>query len=149
MDANRAAVVAFYKEAMRVTGLESGPLAIKAGLAHTTIRRFLKAPLKHNIPTLPTLKKVATFAGIPLPLFEEPAARTRTPAPMTEEDLIRLIREMVGEAVQWDRETKGAIDSATLQEGAEAVTRERLNSSSAGSLGAALVKVLAHRQKAR
>lgn len=149
MDANRAAVVAFYKEAMRVTGLDAGPLAVKSGLAHTTIRRFLADPLKHNLPTLPTLRKVATFAAVPLPQFEGSGARSRTPTPLAEADLVRLIRELVGEAVRWDREMKGEMDPEVLLEGAEAVAKEHLHSLSPGSLGDALVKVMARRQKAR
>lgn len=149
MDSNRAAVVAFYKEAMRVTGLSPAPLAVKSDLAHTTISKFLNNPLKHNIPTLPTLKKVANFANIPLPQFSGAAARTRTPAAMPEEDLIRLIRGLVGEAVRWDREMNGEMDPEVLLEGAEAVVKEHLHSQSPGSLGDALVKVMARRQKAR
>lgn len=152
MDANRMAVVAFYKEAMRVTELDATPLAEKAGLAHTTIRRFLKNPEKYNLPTLATLKKVADFARLPLPQFEGPVAHSRTPMPLREEDLIRLIRDLVAEAVKWDREMKGEIDAEVLLEGAEAVAKEHLAGFPAdnpSTLGNALVKVMARRAKVR
>lgn len=153
MDINRAAVVAFYEEAMKVTGLEAGPLAQKAGLAHTTIKRFLNKPEKYNVPTLATLRKVANFAKVPLPVFDGAAARGRTPAPIADEDLIRLIRELVAEAVKWDREMKGEMDAEVLLEGAEAVAKAHLAGLAAQNpqtLGDALVKVMARRSfKAR
>ena len=82
-----------YKKYIRDILLKNGwtatELARKAGIAHTTLSRFLNSPEESykSIPTISTLNKIAAVSGVPFPnsekseeqksIFVDPASITR------------------------------------------------------------------------
>lgn len=55
----RALALAKIREAMAVTGLPASRLAAAAGLAPSTLNRFLKSPDTHPVPNTTTLAAIA------------------------------------------------------------------------------------------
>lgn len=58
----RALALARIREAMAVTGLSASRLATAAGLAPSTLNRFLKNPATHPVPNTTTLAAIAAVA---------------------------------------------------------------------------------------
>lgn len=64
----QAAVRAYLRRVLNETGLSAGKLALRAGIAATTITRPLNDPKIQHTPSIRTLTKIANASGIALPL---------------------------------------------------------------------------------
>lgn len=121
MDPMRRAILAFYKKAVEKTGEPPSTLAIKLKMAHTTIQKFLKNPENHSIPGFDTIWQVGEYARISLPAITwRPKDGKVEPGDggLPEEELAALTRDIVRQAIQWDRQVREEIDLGIIEEGA-------------------------------
>lgn len=63
----RAAIQRYIQDAAAKMSVEPSVLAKRAGLAPSTINRFLNDPAYPHIPTLTTLGRISSASGMPLP----------------------------------------------------------------------------------
>lgn len=101
IDDQREAQRELVRRMMEQTGLDATGLARAAGVAPSTLSRFLYQPVKHLL-TARTLAKLSTFSSVPVPmgspltseLEREVLAGLRATDKQGQEMILRLVRSL-------------------------------------------------------
>lgn len=101
IDDQREAQRELVRRMMEQTGLDATGLARAAGVAPSTLSRFLYQPVKHLL-TARTLAKLSTFSSVPVPmgspltteLEREVLAGLRSTDKQGQEMILRLVRSL-------------------------------------------------------
>jgi len=101
IDDQQAAIRDLIRRMMDVTGLDATGLARAAGIAPSTLSRFLYQPVKHLL-TARTLAKLSKVSGVPVPLGSplisalerEVLAGLRSTDKQGQEMILRFVRSL-------------------------------------------------------